>query len=162
VSWTTAFLSSKITSSSGSADIWNSSSSSDPSSLSPPSSSSSSFTRFLFKVDEEDSLGLHLEISYRFQTVQKEGMDVQSKAFPNFMCCPPKNCLSILMTEIYCVSIYIEGCIASKQSKYIFNVPGFNDLDKINTYQVFPRDLWKIPKHFSLFCILRNLVFFLP
>jgi hypothetical protein len=51
VSWTTAFLSSKITSSSGSA---NSSSFSDSS---PSSSSSSSTTRFLFKVDKEDSLG---------------------------------------------------------------------------------------------------------
>ena len=58
MSWTTAFLSSKRTSSSGSA---NSSSSSDPSSssssLSSPSSSSPT-TRFLFKVDEEDPLGL--------------------------------------------------------------------------------------------------------
>ena len=68
-------------------------------------------------------------------------MDVQSKAFPNFMCCPSKNYLSILMTQIYCVSIYIKGCIASKLSKYIFNVQGFNDLDKIKTYQVFPKDL---------------------
>ena len=59
MSWTTAFLSSKRTSSSGSA---NSSSSSDPSSssssLSSSPSSLSPTTRFLFKVDEEDPLGL--------------------------------------------------------------------------------------------------------
>ena len=68
-------------------------------------------------------------------------MNVQSKALPNFMCCPSKNYLSILLTEIFCVSIYIKGCNASKQPKYIFDVLEFNDLDEINTYQIFPKDL---------------------
>ena len=73
VSWTTAFLSSKITSSSGSA---NSSSSSDPSSssssLSSPSSSSSPTTRFLFKVDEEDPLGLLTFLFLGFSSTPSE------------------------------------------------------------------------------------------
>ena len=72
MSWTTAFLSSKITSSSGSA---NSSSSSDPSSssssLSSPSSSSPT-TRFLFKVDEEDPLGLLTFLFLGFSSTPSE------------------------------------------------------------------------------------------
>ena len=73
-------------------------------------------------------------------------MDVESKALPNFMCCPSKNCLSILLTEIFCVSINIQGCNeVNSPSTYLM----FQDLIvliKLIRTKYSPKIFEKIPK----------------